>query len=114
MLKPLDFEKFSKNDLIPQAIIRRPLSYFQERGLGFTHNQDDLDELDAAAFSLDDKLFFALMHHRGYPKDTTELCLTRSFGENLDNISAAIRAILAQFQLEPDALEWERRMDPDL
>lgn len=113
MLKPVSLMDFGKTDLIPQAIIKRPASYFEKQGIRFLHGEDELDAFDAAAFFLDG-LPFALMHRLGYPEDTTTVYLTRDFGHDVTRITAIIRQILAALNLSPDSLIWERRDNPDL
>jgi len=115
MLKPLDIRDLGKRDLIPQAIIRRPLSYFEKQGLrGFVHDYDALDYFRGAAFLLDDDVPFALMHHRGCPDNETTVYLTRDFSEDIKKITTSIRHILAALHLNSDSLIWERKDDPDL
>jgi hypothetical protein len=113
MLKALNFSEFGKSDLIPQAIIRKPISYFENQGFGFVRDNDALDVFDGAAFLLDG-LSFALIHHRGYPDDETAVCLTRDFGHDIEKITASIRRILAALNLSSESLVWERKNDPDL
>ncbi|HKV56238.1 MAG TPA: hypothetical protein VJN94_16515 [Candidatus Binataceae bacterium] len=113
MLTPLDFRELGKSDLIPHAVIRKPVSYFAKQGARLVHDSDALDSFEGAAFALDGTLF-ALMSRPGYPPDTTTVYLTRDFGENVEKITALIRSILKALELAPDALVWERQQDPDL
>jgi len=113
MLKPLNFVEFNKVDLIPQAIIRKPVSHFKREGISFVRDHDALDAFEGAAFLLDG-MPFALMHHRGYPNDTTTVCFPRAFGEDIEKITASIRTILSALNLSSDSLVWERKDNPDL
>ena len=114
MLRPLKFGELGKSDLIPQAIIRRPISFFEKQGYGLVRDNDALDFLEGTAFSLDDSLRFALMLHRGNPADETTVYLTRDFGHDIGEITASIRRILAALELPVESLVWERQNDPDL
>jgi hypothetical protein len=113
MLRPLKFDELGKSDLIPQAIIRKPISYFAEQGFELVRDNDALDSFEGTAFSLDGGLRFALMHHRGNPADETTVYLTRDFGHDISKITASIRRILAALELPSESLVWERRNDPD-
>ncbi|MBV8359387.1 MAG: hypothetical protein JO189_15840 [Deltaproteobacteria bacterium] len=113
MLRPLNFGELSKRDLIPQAIIDKPMSYFAKQGFALVHDSDALDSFEGIALLLDD-LPFALIHHRGNPNNETTVYLTRDFGHNIDKISASIRDILVALNISSESLIWERRNDPDL
>jgi hypothetical protein len=112
MLKSLDMTKLGRTDFIPHAIIRKPISYFENKGFSFVRDADNLDVYEGAAFLLDG-LLFALKHYPGYPENTTTVYLTRDLGEDVPKITASIRAILRALDLSPDALAWERRDNPD-
>lgn len=113
MLKTLNFAEVGKTDLIPQAIIQKPISYFERQGIRFVHDYDNLDAFEGAAFLLDG-LRFALMHHKGYPDNTTTVYLSRDFGEDVSKITASIRDILNALHLSTEELVWERKNAPDL
>jgi hypothetical protein len=113
VLKPLDIRELGKKDLIPQAIIRKPVAYFEGQGFGFVHDYDALDFFQGAAFLLDD-LPFALIHHRGCPDNETTIYLTRDFSEDVGTITDSIRHILAALRLPSNSLVWERKDDPEL
>ena len=114
MLTPLKFSELGKSDLIPQAIIRKPISYFEKEGRGyFVHDHDALDVFDGVAFLLDG-LPFALMHHRGSPADETTVYLTRDSTADIDTLTDSIRHILAALQLPSESLVWQRKDDPEL
>lgn len=101
-------------DLIPQAVIGKPVSFFEHAlGLHFIDDFDDLDYYRGAAMRLDDKLPFALMHHRGDPPDTTTLYLPREI-RDVEEISRAVRAIIDEMKIPPDSIRWQRSDDPAL
>jgi len=114
MLKALEFSKLGKIDLIPQAIIRKPIAYFEREAGRLVSDFDELDFFEGAAFALEDGLPFALIHHRGNPVDETTLYLTRDFGHDVGEITISIRRILRALKLTDDLLVWERQHDPEL
>ena len=114
MLKSLKFSELGKGGLIPQAIIRKPISYFAKQGFDLVHDNDALDVFEGSAFLLDGSLRFALMHHRGEPDNETTVYLTRDFGDDMSKITSSIRRILIALELPSRSLVWERQNDPDL
>jgi hypothetical protein len=114
MLRSIALKGLRDIDLIPQAVIAKPVSFFEKHlGLHFIDDCDDLDYYRGAAMCLDDKLRFALMHHRGDPPDTTTLYLPREIND-VAEISKAIRAIIDEMKVPPDSIEWQRSDDPAL
>ncbi|MGA2409261.1 MAG: hypothetical protein ABSG46_02590 [Candidatus Binataceae bacterium] len=114
MLKTLEFRELGKTDLIPQAIIRKPITYFERQAGTLVRDCDALDFFEGAAFALEDGLPFALIHHRGNPADETTLYLTRDCGRDTGGITNSIRRILRALQLTDDSLVWERQNGPEL
>jgi hypothetical protein len=112
MLRPLNFGEFGKSDLIPQAIIGKPISYFANQGFQVVHDNDALDVFEGVALLLDG-LPFALIHHRGNPYNETTVYLTRDFGHDVDRITTSIRHILEALNLPFESLIWERKNNPD-
>jgi predicted enzyme related to lactoylglutathione lyase len=111
MLRPSN--EFGQIEWIPQAIIKRPISYFENQfGFKFDRGSDDLDEYEEAIFSLDG-LPIALMHYRGYPPETTTVYLPFGF-HDIARILQVIGAIAKELELPPDAIFWQRSDNPDL
>ena len=107
MLRAIPAGQFGAIEWIPQAIINRPVSYFESRfGFKFISGSDDLDEYQEATLSLDG-LPVALMHYHGYPDDTTTVYLPFGFN-NVAGILRVIGAIAKEFALPPDAVSWQR------
>src|SRR5713226_3227673 len=80
MLRTVPFSELSKLDLIPQAIISRPLSYFHKQlKIEISQGEDDLDVFEGAALWVDNRLPFALKHYPGYPDNTTTVYLSDEF-----------------------------------
>ena len=127
-LRTIALKDLREVDLIPQAVLAKPVSFFEKLlGLHFIDDCDDLDYKRGAAMCLDDKLCFAMMHHRGDPPETTTLYLFsplqkgEGLGERLprelrdvQEISKAIRAIIDEMKVPPDSIQWQRSDDPDL
>lgn len=113
MLKAISLSQLGKIDLIPQAILRKPVSYFEKKGIHFVKGEDELDTYEGAAFVLDNNVRFALKHHPGYPEDTTTIYLAKSI-QDIRQITALIQKIIEALQLSRDAIEWQRSDNPEL
>ncbi len=114
MLRPLNFEAFKGIDLVPQAIIKKPPSYFHEKlGIEFVDSYDDLDRFDGALLALNGDRAFALKHYRGEPADTTTVYLSRD-DQDVETISAIVNEILRALEISPDAVVWQRSDNPEL
>jgi hypothetical protein len=114
MLRAVTFSEFSKLDLIPQAIISRPLSYFHKQlKIEISQGEDDLDVFEGAALWVDNRLPFALKHYPGYPDNTTTVYLPDEFTD-IGEITRIISLIIKELQLPKDAVSWQRSDDPEL
>jgi hypothetical protein len=114
MLRPIEIGELGGIDLIPQAIIRKPISYFDGRfGIRLVDDHDDQDKYQGAALSLNGELRFALKHYAGYPADTTTVYLSREF-RDVKEITGIVAKILREFELPSSVLCWQRADDPDL
>jgi hypothetical protein len=114
MLRPMPFSTVNKLDLVPQAILRKPLSYFENQlHTKVVHGEDDLDVFEGVALSLNDKLPFALKYYPGYPKNTTTIYLSAEVSD-VQEISEIVRVIVRELELSDEAIEWQRSDDPDL
>ncbi len=114
MLRSVALQDLRDIDLIPQAVIGKPVSFFEKHlGLHFIDGFDDLDYYRGAAMRLDDKLPFALMHHRGDLPDATTLYLPREI-HDAQEISMAIRAIIDEMKIPRDSIQWQRSDNPNL
>src|SRR2546422_342010 len=104
----------SKLELIPQAILNRPLSYFQKQlHVEIIRGEDDLDVFDGVALSIDGRVRFALKHYPGYPDNTTTIYLSREF-KDVGEISRLVELIVDELQLPQEAVFWQRSDNPDL
>jgi hypothetical protein len=113
MLRPIEIRELGNIELIPQAIIKKPISYFDGRfGIRVVSDRDDFDEYQGAALSLNGKLRFALKHYAGYPPDTTTIYLAREFSD-VQEITGIVARILREFELPSSAIFWQRADSPD-
>lgn len=113
MIEEIPQSSFANLELIPQAILDAPLSFFAKRwNIKFTQGTDELDSFQGAALRLDG-IPFALRHYRGYPEDTTTLYLPREVSD-LSKITAVIAAIVDALELSASAIRWQRADDPNL
>ena len=72
MITQIKLDDLGAVNLVPQAVVARPVTYFTNLlGYKFERNRDDLDEYEGAFFRLGDELPFALIHYRGNPPDRT-------------------------------------------
>ncbi len=100
-------------DLVPQAILSRPISYFAKRYGEFPEREDDFDTYEGADFALGSGLRFSLRRYRGYPEDTTTIYLSSDV-RDVGKISEIIGVVLKELDLQPRDVAWQRSNDPDL
>jgi hypothetical protein len=103
----------SREHLVPQAIISEPVETFARiKPATIEEDSDNLDYYKGIAYALND-IPFAVMHHRGNPKNTSTIYLPKSI-RSVDQITGIIDNIIACFKLPPSSLIWQRKDDPDL
>ena len=113
MLRSISLSELGKVDLVPQAILSRPVSYFEKRGVHFVKGEDELDTYEGAAFLLDNNVRFALKHHPGYPDDTTTVYLAKSI-DDLHEITKLVQKIVKAFELSLAVIQWQRSDNHEL
>ncbi len=114
MLRPISLKELDEIEMVPQVVIRKPVSYFRETlGIRFVESIDDLDAYEGAALSLNGTLPVALKHYRGHPPDTTTIYLSREL-RNAVEISRIVQRIVKDLKLTPDAVAWQRSDGPEL
>jgi len=114
MIKLIQMADLDGVDLVPQAIIRQPISFFAWKFHNFVEDHDDLGMYEGAAFKLDDDLCFAIKRYYGYPADTTTIYLPNDI-RTVDEIAVALPRILKELGISQDfLLKWRRMDDPDL
>jgi hypothetical protein len=105
MFRQVSLAELGRVDLVEQAVLEIPVSYFAEKkGIAFASDCDDLDRYEAAFFTLAEGIPFALMHYRGNPENHTSVYLDRRLR------GAALRRLLDDilngFGLPKSSLTW--------
>jgi hypothetical protein len=100
-------------EVIPQAIIDRPVSEVVGKYADVLEDTDELGTFEGASFKLDGKYEIAVRRYPGYPKDKAKVYIDQKV-KSVPDITAVIRAVLKEFGLTADALKWERSQDPQL
>ena len=96
-------------ELIPQAIINKPIKYFSDNfEINFLRTYDDLDWFEGVVLDLSDKIEYALRCYQGQSDTTTTIYLPHEHW-CLDKITATIREILTVYNLTEKDLMWERK-----
>jgi hypothetical protein len=114
MFKQIPLEELAGTELLPQAIIARPISYFSDTlGIQISKSADDFDEFEGAALRLNGELSFALKHYAGYPDETTTIYLPYTI-RDVAQITAAIRRIAKELHIASVWIAWQRMDDPNL
>jgi hypothetical protein len=102
-----------KWDLIPQAVIARPLEEFiRHVSTRISSGYDALDEYSGVAFAMDGTPF-AVMHYKGHPPDTATIYLPRDFS-TVPEITNFVSEIMAKFNLPKESVLWQRKDNPEL
>lgn len=102
------------HSLVPQAVIGKPVSYFENNmKLHFVRDHDEFDDYEGAAFRLNGRLVFTIMHYKGHPRDTTTVYLPYAISD-INQITETIYTILAALNLERNVLLWQRADNPEL
>jgi hypothetical protein len=91
-------------DVIPQAIIWRPLRYFT---LTIRDGEDGLDKFKAASFAIGNDIRFDLRVYRGHPELTVTLYLPEELGEE-NRITEIIDIVIREMLVPMTAIAWRR------
>jgi hypothetical protein len=93
-------------DVVPQAIIWRPLRYFT---LTIRDGQDGLDKFKAASFAIGNEIRFDLRVYRGHPSPefTVSLYLPSEVTDE-KRISEVIDIIIEEMVIPMTAIAWRR------
>ena len=94
-------------DVIPQAIIWRPLRYFT---LIVRDGQDDLDRFKAASFAIGNDIRFDLRAYRGLPELTVTLYLPEEVSDE-KQITEIIDVVIREMVIPLTAVAWRRGQD---
>jgi hypothetical protein len=108
MIRVSSLAEVRKEELLPQATISKPVSYFAGLfGVRSTGGFDDLDYYEGVACVLDGMIPFTLMHYRGYPENTTTVYLP--FGiQGPEQISTIVGRIAKETEIPASAIIWQR------
>lgn len=105
MIEPMSQQVLARIELIPQAVIQIPAG----RSLPdfvFETGEDDLAAFRAAAFTLDDKLPFALFRYETAPRGEIEIRLPTTV--KLDDVRQAIERIVVELEMPSIVVKWMR------
>jgi hypothetical protein len=91
-------------DVIPQAIIWRPLRYFT---LTIRDGEDGLDKFKAASFAIGNDISFDLRVYRGHPELTVTLYLPEELGDE-KRITEIIDIVIREMLVPITAIAWRR------
>jgi hypothetical protein len=93
-----------ESDVIPQAILWRPLLYFTT---AIREDEDGLDTYRGASFSVDNQLSFDLRTYRGHPAHTVTLYLAFALRKEAE-IVAAVDTVVETMAVPEGAVAWRR------
>src|SRR5687768_14016258 len=96
-----------RTEMIPQAIIKRPLQDLADDRFEVHTAHDDFDEYLGAALLLNERTQIALKHYRGHPPGTTTLYLPADVSD-LGTIAKIISHALNALNVPAKYVEWER------
>jgi hypothetical protein len=91
-------------DVIPQAIIWRPLRYFT---LTMRDEEDGLDKFNAASSAIGNDIRFDLRVYRGHPELTVTLYLPEEVGDK-KRITEIIDIVIREMLIPMTAIAWRR------
>jgi hypothetical protein len=115
MVHSIPFSQAEYSQLIPHAILKRPVSFFvQKMNAWSIVGQDDLDSYEATAAILNGKIVFAIKHYRGEPENTSTIFLPKSLAGDVPSITAIIVEIVHEFDLSARDITWQRKDNPEL
>lgn len=97
-------KKPSLNFVVPQAIFWRPLVYF---AVAIRQERDDLDEYEAATYSIGNRVTFDLRHYAGHPHFTVSLYLPFEVQDETQIIEL-VDLIVSGLKLPTSAVAWKR------
>lgn len=114
MIRQLQPENFHEIDLVPQAIIGRPVSYFVDSlNIRLIAGSDDFDEYEGASLLLNNDTPFALRHYSGHPENTVTIYLPREY-RDVDQITMILSHIAKELHVSRSDIIWQRAYDPEL
>lgn len=91
-------------EVIPQAIIWRPLRYFTTK---VREGRDELDGFEGASFEIGNNIRFDLRTYRGHPRLTVTLYLADEI-EDETLITSIIDKVIQEMVIPVSAVAWRR------
>ncbi len=91
-------------DVIPQAIIWRPLRYFTPT---MREGEDGLDKFKATSFAIGNDITFDLRVYRGHPEVTVTLYLPEEVDDE-QRVTEIIDVIIREMLIPMTAIAWRR------
>lgn len=105
MISAMQPQVREQNEFVPQAILKRPPSFFVRRGITFSADTDDIHAYEVASLTLDGTPF-ALLRHEGTPADETEVLLPDTIP--LNQVQPIVQRIVRELNLPLSAICWLR------
>jgi len=94
---------------IPQATVKKPMTYFQQMGIDFTKANDDLDCFSGSPILRADGESCVLRHYRGHEKGTVTIYFPFSSREwSLAKLDHVLSGIFKRFKIDDKAIVWQR------
>jgi hypothetical protein len=114
MLTHLAMESLAEQDLVPHAVLRKPVSDLaRQLGEPVYQGSDDLDLYEGIALQLNGDIPFALKWYHGHPADRTTIYLSAEISE-LNRITVLIARIADELHLSNKDFVWQRKDNPEL
>ncbi len=92
-------------DVVPHAIIWRPLRYFTNN---IRKGEDDLDQYQGASFAIGNDIRFDLRSYRRHPGLTVTLYLPDEADESDAKINEILDIVFKAMSVPPTAVAWRR------
>jgi hypothetical protein len=105
MIKRLSIDQIDGLNLIPVASIAAPTGRFRELGYEFHRDADDLDQYEFAAFEMEGRGVFALMHYDHAIDPITSLLFDERI-EGEDAFLSMMAAMAEAFGLPGSLFHW--------
>ncbi len=97
-------------NLVPAAAIRVPISWFEDRGVDFHREQDDLDTYRLAAFRLPKAGWIALMQYDGNHSLSTTLMIDTQH-DHEDSLQSIIAEAADAFGLPVSDFRYKKKSE---
>lgn len=110
-LNRLSADQVRRWNMMPQAMVRRSVAELSRRlRTQFEQECDDLDEFEAAFFSLDDRPF-GLVHYKNEPADAVTIYVPQQIVGSREGASFVL-SIVSSMDVPQDAIIWQETHAP--